>query len=105
MKKIILTTLALSISIISACSTPVGAGLNALVSDLGAKKLTKAQAIKFFDCVNEKATNKSVQLQTAHDSWLMTVNGIKDEDFGNIMTQEKADSMTKAYGNTACKFE
>lgn len=105
MKKIILTTFALSLSIMSACSTPIGGGLNALVQDLGAKRLTKAQAIKFFDCVGEKATNKSVQLQTAHDYWLVTVNNINDADFGTIMTQEKADSMTKAYGNSACKFE
>lgn len=104
MKKLILTTFALSLSIMSACSTPIGGGLNALVQDLGAKRITKAQAIKFFDCVRDNATNKSLQLPLAHQEWISTVNDMNDIDFGIIMTQEKADSMTKGFGNTACKF-
>lgn len=104
MKKIILSTLTISIAIISACSMPVGSGLNALVQDLGSKKLTKAQAIKFFDCVKDNATNKSLQLPLAHQEWISTVNDMNDIDFGIIMTQEKVDSMTKGFGNTACKL-
>lgn len=107
MKKLILTSVLLSISTISACTPAIGGNpaLNLMMKDMSSKKITKAQAIKYFNCVKDNATNKSLQLPIAHQEWIYTVNNILDSEFNNVMSQDEAESMTKAYGNTACKFE
>lgn len=78
MKKLILTSIALSISIMSACTpTPAVNGVNGMMNNgmnnnntMGGSKLTKTQVLKFMEClVSKSAPNDSKAIKTVADSW------------------------------------
>lgn len=108
MKKIVMALASVVVLAISACTPAVGGanGLAGLAAGTGAGvvgggKLSKAQVIKYFDCIVAKsggAGQNAANIQQIYAIW----SQIPDAQFEASITPQQVEAMGKAYAQLGC---
>lgn len=108
MKKIVMVLASVVVLAISACTPAVGGanGLAGLVAGagtgaVGGGKLSKAQVIKYFDCIVAKsggAGQNAASIQQVYAIWAQ----IPDAQFEASITPQQVAAMGKAYAQLGC---
>lgn len=112
MKKIIMSLLSVAVFALAACAPAANTNnpLASLVSGTGAGagtglgvggRLTKAQVIKWADCVLSKAGPEAkVSIEQVKTLW----SQIPDAAFETAITPEQVQGIAKAYAQVGCTF-
>lgn len=116
MKKIVMALASVVVFAISACTPAVGTGANGLAGLAagtgaganvggvgGTTKVTKAQFIKYFDCIVAKAGGagaNTAQIQAMYSLW----SQIPDAQFEASITPQQVEAMGKAYAQLGCSL-
>lgn len=112
MKKIVMVLASVVVLAISACTSAVGganglaglaagAGAGAGTGSVGGGKLSKAQVIKYFDCIVSKsggAGQNAASIQQVYAIWAQ----IPDAQFEASITPQQVAAMGKAYAQLGC---